>query len=232
MTVIIRKSNCLRDYRHIQGIKLEKKLEDVKAGIFGNTTVFETPPKTIAFVAALLLEYGNKRSKWEQGGIAQKKAYEDVVISAHKMLDDFADFVDIVADGDITIIKMAGYKSTFDPDVLSTKRAINRIEGITFKRVENAPGQMVSENGALPRGTTVIGILCEGGPLPDNAIVDSDGCIDFAGIFTGNIKINMNIQNKKIWKNLKNMVTYYVYHVAITAKGVSLISIAVSCQCI
>ena len=212
--------------------KLEKRLEDVKAGVFGNTTVFATPPKTSIVVAAFLLDYADKRTKWEQGGIAQKDAYEKVVTAGRLMLDDFADYVDETADGNITIIKMAGYNATFDPEILLPKGGINRIDGITFRRIEDAPGQMVSENGTLPKGTTAIGILSEGVPLPDDTVIDSTGSITIPGIFTANVKVNMTKQNKKFWINLKNGVTYYVYHVAVTAKGVSLLSVAVSAQCI
>ena len=232
MTVIVRKSNCKRDYHQLLGIKLEKRLEDVKAGVFGNTTVFATPPKTSIVVAAFLLDYADKRTKWEQGGIAQKDAYEKVVTAGRLMLDDFADYLDELADGNITIIKMAGFEATFDPEILLPKGGVNRIDGITFRRIEDAPGQMVSENGTLPKGTTAIGILSEGVPLPDDTVIDSTGSITIPGIFTANVKVNMTKQNKKFWINLKNGVTYYVYHVAVTAKGVSLLSVAVSAQCI
>ena len=230
MTVIVRKSYCKRDYHKTLGIKLEKRLEDLKTGIFDNTNVFVAPPKTILVVAAFLLDYADKRSKWEQGGIGQKKGYEKVVKDGRIMLDDFADYVDEVADGDVTTIRMAAFNPSFDQAALP-RPGINRIDGITLKRVEDAPGQMVSENGPLPVGTTVIGILCEGVPLTGEFEIDSEGSIFIPGTFTANVRVNMTKQNKKHWINLKNGVTYYVYHIAVSAKGVSLISIAVSCQC-
>ena len=231
MTVIIRKSYCKRDYHKTLGIKLEKRLEDVKTGVYGNTTVFATPPKTIVAVTAFLLDYADKRTKWEQGGIAQKKAYEKIVSEGRIMMDDFADYVDEIADGDITVIRMAGFNPSFDTALLP-KPGINRIDNITLKRVEDAPGKLISENGRLPKGTTVIGILCEGVPLTDEFEIDSEGNIFIPGTFTANVRVNMTKQNKKYWINLKNGVTYYVYHIAVSSKGVSLISIAVSCQCI
>ena len=36
MTVIVRKSNCLRDYHQLLGIKLEKRLEELNVLWIGN----------------------------------------------------------------------------------------------------------------------------------------------------------------------------------------------------
>ena len=66
MTVIVRKSNCLRDYHQLLGIKLEKRLEEVKIGVYGNTNDFATPPKTMVVVASFLLNYVDKKTKWIQ----------------------------------------------------------------------------------------------------------------------------------------------------------------------
>ena len=230
---VVRRSNCKRDYHQLVGIKAEKRLEDTKTGVFGNTTVFAVPPVTMLVVAALLLDYSSKRVLWEQGGIAQKLAYTKSLALVIDMLDTFADYVDELAAGDITIIKMAGYEATYDPNGGALpKPGVTRIEGVSLKRVEDMPGVMASENGALAKGTTVIGILTEGGQLPDNTTIDSDFNLLIPGTYTLNFRINIGRNRKKIWRNLKNGVIYYVYHIAVTSKTVSLFSIVVSEQCV
>ena len=228
----VRKSNCMRNYHTLAGIKLEKRLEDTKTGVFGNIAVFTIPPATMIVVAALLLDYANKRVLWEQGGIAQKLAYTNAVKAVIAMLDTFADYVDELADGNITIIKMAGYTATYDPNGGNLpKPGIVRIDGVSLIRLVNSPGVLESDNGTLPKGTTVIGILTEGGPLPDNTIIDSDFNILIPGTYTLNFRVNIGRNRKKIWRNLKNSVTYYVYHIAVTSKVVSQLSVVVSEQC-
>ena len=136
-----------------------------------------------------------------------------------------------VADGDVTIIKMGGFEATFDPTIVVPKPGPGRIDGITFKRVEDAPGQMVSDCGTLPAGTNVVGILSEGVQLPDNLVIDNKGNVLIPGSFTADVRFNISKQKKKYWINLKNGIRYYVYYIAVTSKGVRLISIAISEQC-
>lgn len=225
------RSNCKRDYRLLEGTKLENKAEGVKNGIYGSTGVFATPTLTLLVVAALLLEYSNNRLAWEQGGIAQKKAYLDSMKKIIAMLDTLADYVDTVAVGDITTIKMAGYDATFDPTGAIPKPGLVRIDGISLDRLDKGTEIMVSDCGTLPKGTSVIGILTEGAPLPATTIIDSDGNIVLPPGFTGKVRINIARQRKKFWRNLTIGVNYYVYYIAVTAKSVSLLSLPVSELC-
>lgn len=226
----MRKSTVKRNYRKLDGIKLENKAEGIETGIYGNASVFVTPTITNLVFSAAIVDYSKKRTLYEQGGIAQKLAYTKAKNVLMTLVDGQAEFVESIAVGDITIIKMAGFDATFDPDG-SPKPGVVRVDGISLERLEKGTNSLVSDCGTLPKGNTLVAILCEGFPLPSEVVIDSDGNIILPKGFAGQIRTNVKHQRRKYWRNLTSGVHYYVYYIAITAKGISLLSLPVSELC-
>ena len=226
----MRKSIVKKSYRKLDGTKLENKSEGIETGIYGNATVFVTPTVTKVVFSAAIVDFSQKRTIYEQGGIAQKLAYTKAKGVLMNLIDDQAEFVESIAEGNITIIKMAGFDATFDPDGLS-KPGVVRVDGISLDRLEKGTNSLVSDCGTMPKGVTLVGILSEGFPLPSEVVIDSDGNIIIPKGFTGQLRTNIKHQRRKFWRNLTSGVHYYVYYIAITAKGVSLSSLPVSELC-
>ena len=233
--VVVRIPLCRRNYRKFVSVKLENKAEDVKAGVYENTNVFTTTPITLVVVAALITDYSEKRKAFEHGGIDQKLPYENAIKAIVNMLDKLADYVDSVALGNVTIIKTGGYEVAWDNSEALAKNVSGAVafivEGVSLKRVENAPGRMVSDCDPKHGATTFIAILTEGVPLTEGTTVDSDFNVCIPGSFTAPVRINVSHQRKKYWNGLVNSVNYYVYYMAVTAKTASLLSVAVKAQC-
>ena len=227
----MRKLISKKDYRKLKGINLENKAKGMKVGIFSADTVFKAVPFTEDEMEATILDYADKRTRWELGGIAQRHDYDIAIIALLHRMDTLAEYVDDMADDNTTIFKMANLEVSYDPDKDYTNDEIIMVEGITLDRVGKGINQLVSDCNTYPRYTNLIAILSEGSPLPEGTEIDSEGCVLFPQNRGINIRINISLQGKKYFRNLKLGVTYYVYYVAVTTNSISRLSVGVSELC-
>jgi len=103
----MRKLISKKDYYKLKGMNLEKKAKDMKAGIYKNDTIFKGVPLTEDEMASTIVEFADKRTKWEHGGTDQRHAYNIAIEAIFKRMDTLSEYVDKIANGDADIIKMA-----------------------------------------------------------------------------------------------------------------------------
>ena len=229
-----RKSQCKRNYRSYGNKALEDRAEGVQTGVYTNAGTFATPTIKEVVFAADILAYANARKAHEQGGTAQLPAFT----AARKVLigdlDSLANDVDEVANGDSEIIVLAGFEATNVNSsnlARTTNAAPPTAQNITFKRVENQSGQMVSECEAYATGSKYITFLVENNELPAGIEVDDAGNILIPSALTVAISINIDTKRRKTFKGLNSGSTYYVYYVVVNTKGSSGISDGKKCLC-
>lgn len=222
---------CKRTYHRTRGIILQNKAEMVKGGIFKHKDLFVNPPFTKAAMKKNITDYTDKRIAHDMGGTAQNRPYVVARIALMEMIDGFADYVDIIANGDKTIIRMAGFEVSYDPAKLKGKKIPANIERLTLKNVRKKSGVLVAECEFYPPRTSFIGFLLEGFPLPaEYNKIEND-----TFLLPTNLGINIRIMNKhgrrKIVRGLKPGVMYYIYYLAINNHGCSNLSKAASVMC-
>ena len=105
-------SICSKSYKYIKIVDLYDFGKGVKTGIYGNATVFVTPPISEAAFGVILEDFKSKRTAYKNGGKDQKGAYELAYNLLIKTLDDLGLYVNPIANGDTAIIVLAGYVPT------------------------------------------------------------------------------------------------------------------------
>ena len=227
----MRHSGVKRNYREERNITLEDRAEGVEEGVYGNDKVFINPTMTKVAYHAILSDLIAKRKTYNSGGLTQKapfKAAQDLMIAT---LDDLADFVFKVAIGDAEIVRLSGFDVSFDP--ASTGSAIGEtgIHGLTLFSKANISGELQTDCETKATGTYYIGILCEGGPLPDSVTNDAKGCITIPPEVTMKIRVNYDMKRQKKFTGLTSGVNYYAYYIIIIGKFISGLSNESKCKC-
>jgi len=214
----------------------------VRDGIYNNAITFVNPPISQVDFQALLDSYNNTRYAYEQGGIAQRGPYRDAKIALMKALDELADYVDGIADGNANIITLAGYVPT-KSSRSATPEPADPI-GISLKRASS--GVLLAECATQDNTVSYGCILTANYPLEGNVIMNEKGQLLFlddsdpknpneSAITPLQIMIqgvfDCNPGRKKEFKNLNPGTTYYVVFYAANSAGVSEFSKTVSLMC-
>ena len=104
---------CKSTYLRTRGIILQDRAEQILTAIYKHTDYFVDPPKK-KVDRKILSDYISKRIAHDLGGTAQNQPYVAARKVLMKMIDGFADYIDIVANHDRTIIKLAGFLVSYD----------------------------------------------------------------------------------------------------------------------
>ncbi len=223
------------------GTELKTFADGVVTGYYGNNPPFTVLPLTVAVFQALIDDYEDKRSDYENGGEDQKGPYliaKDALIDA---LDLLSPETDKVAEGDAAVIILAGFEPT-------KERGETNIPGqgvVTVKR--GIAGELIASSSIVEGAKHYGCIMVEGAPLPDWVVINGNGRIVWvsgaqptpgppagptpAPGSPSSFQLDFTVKRVKHFQNLTHDVTYYFYFYAVNSKGVGPLSEAVSMVC-
>jgi len=214
------KINCLReDYRKAADDQLDRKAIAVKNGLTTNAANFPAPPVGPTALGNLAATYTNAYSAYKRGGLDQKPAFQAAQTALLNAMDDNADYVDRVANGDSELIVEAGYVPTKASG--SPIPAPLRPEGVKAERGQT-DGEILVECPVV-EGAEFYGLLvAEGTPFTTPPF--------FNGVFHFNpgqnisCGIDVTKSRKKKVQGLTPGTLYYFYMYAGNANGISALS--------
>ena len=204
----------------------------VKGGIYKCTDLFVDPPLTKAAMKKIITDYTDKRIAHDLGGTGQNQPYVKARKGLMIMIDSFADYVDIVADGNKAIIRAAGFEVSYDPSKLKGKKLPDDIERLTLKNHKKKSGVLISECEVFPPRTIFWAFLIEGSPIPEDIDFSKNGFIYFPKFLKVDIFFLLSTSRRKVLTDLKPGVIYYIYYLAVNNHGCSNLSKAASVMCL
>ena len=225
----MKKRICKLSFQYYRNAVLDTFSNGVKNGIFTNELIFVMPPLTSAEYMHIIADYNAALSVYKANG----KIYKTAFLQAKKKLLDtlvaLATYVNGIADGDPSIITMAGFMATTGE--LHAPPQLEKILVVKVK-VTNVLGQVIIETPAIV-GKGVTGytlILVSGAPLNvENFAADT---LNFTANEGQQIIISLTKGKKKIVNGLDSNLVYYGYMYAVNATGVSPLSDGVRVKCI
>lgn len=211
-------SRCNRNYHrmkiHTRGTLASGILETY----YKNNPPFTAPVIPKADFEKLVKDYNSRYADFANGGKAQKGDWLIAKAALISGLDQIADDVDEVADGNEATILEGGFqpRKTFRSGKnIPSAPEIEKI-GHGGEGVITAACKLIEPN--IYYGC----IISEGAPLPDNFIMQLGKLIIPAGLSMP-IQIDENKSRKKSFSNLKSGTRYHVYFFARNSAGVSLL---------
>jgi hypothetical protein len=223
--------HCNKEYHRTSNPELKTFADGVETGYYGNNPPFTVLPLPLPAFQALIEDYDNKLSDYENGGEAQKGPFLLAKTALIDALDLLATETDKVADGNSELIILAGFEPT------KTKGETVK-PGQTTVTVKRGIANELISTCALLDGAKHYGcIVTEGAPLPEDIIIDGNGRIIYSssspspGPSPTRVILDFNMQREKHFTDLIHDVTYYFYYYAVNAKGVGPMSEAVSMVC-
>lgn len=233
---------CSRSYHNSKVDFFPVFAGGVRDGIFDNPQTFATPPFTFIDFNNLLDNYNNKRYLYEQGGKSQRGPYRDAKAALMAKLDELANYVDGVANGNANIITLAGFVATKQ----SRSKSVRPDEPTGVVLTRGKKGILIAECDPQDQSVHFGCILTAHKPLPSSVILTKNGQLQIiedvndadsknAQLEAANIMvtalIDLKPQRKKEFTNLKPGVTYFVVYYASNSAGVSPFSLTVSIMC-
>jgi len=215
------KTKCLRtDYTEAPDDQLDLKAAAVKKGLTDNAVDFPSPPVSPATFATLILNFTNTRSAYKLGGIDQKPNYDAAKLALLNGMNDTADYVDEIANGDSSLIIKGGFVPT--KTVASPVPAPAQPVDVEVKR-EAGIGNIAIECPAIDGAEFYGLIVSEGAPL--NNFLFLNGQLRFEPMQPNSFGIDVNKSRKKKVLNLTPGTMYYFYMYAGNANGISPLSV-------
>ena len=186
--------------------------EDVRQGIFIlNPNKFPgTRPISYDSMGSLITDFTDARAAFKQGGTSAKKPYEDAIPPLVNCLLSFAPYVNDIADGNETILKLSNLPYTgMGEDVAKLIRegsVATELAGLA-----GATGVLKTTCAAFGRDVFFIAFAVLGAPLPKGTTMNLDGPINFpSGEQMSPFAMNVNGKKDKTFTNLTPGVTYYI----------------------
>lgn len=203
----------------------------VRDGIYGNATVFATPPILQADLQTLIDTYNTARAAYENGGTAQKGPYLAAKTALNGGLDQLAEYVDSVALGDGNIIMLSG----FVPTKSTTSDAPVPVQLTDVRVSRGSTGEVMVECEKLDGASNYACIMTEGTPLPSGVVLNAKGQLvflvgDVPGAAASSV-IDFNPTRRKLFIGLTPGSLYYFVMFASNASGVGPLSASVSIMC-
>ncbi|MGL2966282.1 fibronectin type III domain-containing protein [Flavobacterium sp. XGLA_31] len=215
---------CRLEFHNFGTSKLDTFSSEVKNGIYNNAAVFENPTVTEADFTQALTDFNTAAADYAQFGITKKTAFETKRQKLMQFLDSLANYVDSIAQGDISVIALAG----FTPSSISSEQApvLDKIQYFLLKRTEVA-GEIIVDIQAIPKkGTIAYGCICvEGAPLSNPVFVN--GQLKLSADDPAVLQ-DANKTRRKMFSGLTPGVVYYFYVYATNSASVSPLSDAKS----
>lgn len=234
---------CSLRYHYLKLESIPTFAGGVRDGVYGNATLFNTPPIMQADFQALITEYQNTRDAYKQGGLAQKGPFLTAKSNLMVGLDKTADYVNTIANGDESTILISGFVPT--KGYSSTPPVTVQPTGVVVRR--GTTGILYVECDKQDQASAYGCIMTKGEPLPSSVVMNEVGQLiisesgDVGGsgntavsISDGFVKgtIDLNANRKKKFVNLTPGVTYYFVFYASNSQNVSSLSDSVSMMCV
>jgi hypothetical protein len=201
------KQHCTSEYHRYDNIRIDTFTTGVGIGIFSNPSVFTSPPLTQAEYTARQQEYGQAAADYNIFGATKKTDYlqkKKLLIASTDLLKDY---VDTVADGNESLIILAG----FVPSV-STAQKNTPLEKIVFFTTKHTAvsGEIVVEIPAvINRGdVSYLAVCSEGHPLNNPVMTGGQLKFDATDV---TVRSDANKPRKKTFRGLTPGVVYYFY---------------------
>ncbi len=231
------KIRCKLNYHELKTNKITIFAKGVRDGVFNNNPPFTAPTVTLAALQSVIDDYSAKYDDFKLHTASQSEV-DDARDLLMAELDLIRPYIDTVANGNATIISLAG----FEPTKGNSSTVIKPIQpiGVTLER--GIQDQLVAECAAIP-GADSYGAVLVAEPLPSWFVINGFGQVVIqqgnnpapapippSAPTPGSIGgiLDLTKTRKKKFSNLQTGVTYYVYFWAMNAGGVSPLSDAVS----
>ncbi len=220
-------SICSKSYKYIKIVDLYDFGKGVKTGIYGNATVFVTPPISEAAFGVILEDFKSKRTAYKNGGKDQKGAYELAYNLLIKTLDDLGLYVNPIANGDTAIIVLAGYVPTQTGS--GSKSAPVIVQPVLST---TTIGVIDADCSSIPNAEFYGAILAS---QQLALTITHEGQITAAPLPEGSpdvyMQLNVGKKRKKSFIGLNSGTRFYVYYYAGNSVGMSNLSSPVSIVC-
>jgi len=135
-------THCTKNYHRIKMDELFSFANLVHNGIYSNSTVFTNPPFTQQDFITIKEHYGTARANYVTYGTTKKTEFENSKTQLIQTLDNLADYVTDLANGDISIILLSGF--TPSKPTNNKKDAPNKTPSFKVKRNEDT-GELIVE---------------------------------------------------------------------------------------
>ena len=226
-----KKSFVLRNY-HGFLVKLPAFAIKTKQGMKNNPLKFIPASIPVGYTALGLLITNDQEAyaNWKAGGAPEELLFNTARELLLAALDDNADYVDVIADGDAAIIKLSGYSASSVTDSKALLPA--QPQTLTI----NTGGTMLSGrmdaeceriDGAIAYGC----IVSVGGPLSADFLLNLQGQLNEPIGNLHQIIHDVTLQRKKSFWNFVKGTDYYFYFYVINAAGVGPLSEYVKRMC-
>ncbi len=221
-------------FTKIRGIHVNdllKVLNLMSAAIFGNPTTFKgVLPKTAVQLKTLADTFLDAQLAYLTGGLNQKAAYLAAWAAITDVLLEFAEYVNILAKGDLEILHLSTLPTTEDlVDYLAEIVAGQMATGITG--TQGYRGQLLIECDYFAKDADYVMILSEDTPLSSNVIIDHSGVLTIPGSNLNTITITIDGARKKSIVGLTPGKLYFIYYALKYGKYVGLLSTGVEASC-
>jgi len=214
------KSYCKLDFHEFGVPKLNALASEVRNGIYANTGVFATPPVTLSEYEHAQSVFAIAAADYKKYGITEKVSFVEARNNLIIKLDRMADYVDVLSEGDVSLIALAGFMTR--KDRFKRVDSINKIEEFAIKKT-NVLGKVIVEIPAIvDKGSVNYGCLCiEGAPLRNTTLINGQFSLATDGT---EIYQDCNKSRKKVFQVLKPGTQYYFYVFASNSISVSPLS--------
>ena len=232
-----KKAHVKLDYHKMSVTDLLQKGTVVQQGIDKNSDVFSyaavapipKPPYTSVAFGGFIKTLVDADAAYDQGGRAQKPAFKAALTELKSVMDEYADYVDIIADGDEGIITLSGF-SVADGSAAHQKQTPPATPVAEAERSETS-GEIVVQTTVYSRGTSYSCLVSEGGPLNSGTTMSPTGQLFIPAGNTNRIIHAVDIQRVKKIMGLTKGVNYWVYFYVANSAGVSQLSTGIEILC-
>lgn len=211
---------CRLEYHRYGTTAIDTFSNEVKNGIFNNPTVFVSPPVTEADVTAQQNAFNNAAAEYVQYGITKKVAFVEAKTSLMNTLDKLATYVDSLAQGNISIIALAGFVPT--SDTVQSTEPLSKIEAFEVS-LSKSSGEILVDIPAYANQVNVnYNCICvEDAPLQAPALYNGQIVLHATD---PTVRQDFNKSRKKIFAGLTPGKKYFFYVFGANTAGVSPLS--------
>ena len=186
------------------------------------------PPYTDAVFAAAILAVINANSEYKLGGVTQKVALNKLVVILLAMMNEYAIYVDAIADGNEDTILLSGFHVAYGTHPKG-KQTLPGTPTVTATRAD-ASGEIDAETEVYDRA--VYGcIVSEGKALDPATTITSKGQLIIPIGQTNRVIHVVDQHRKKKVDGLTQGVNYWFYYYIINSAGVSQLSVGFKLMC-
>ena len=211
---------CRVTYHGYSNKNLIKFCSLVASGIYNNPSVFVSPSIPSADFATVQTKFSDAVSKYDNAPKIEKTNMENARKNLMSVLDKTKDYVDVIAQGDASIIILAGFIPT--KGVTEKSKPVELTNNFTLKRGETSGQAEVTidyKGTGLPQW--YFAICSTDDSLPSNLV--ENGILNFGALPDG-VRVDISKAKKKLFTNLDSGVIYYFYVLVANTVNVSLLS--------